>query len=454
LKEYFDPQGGKFHERVERLIRKDGDLESLLERQIGSQEGSALARTLTAHLGSHSPIMKRLDPGQAESVTQAMRVTVSDVLSSQRQAILSEFSLDLPESALNRFRKELLTGNEVFTGDLRRQIDTAVGEFSLDDKDSALSRLVAKVEDAHTRITKEFSLDEDASALSRMSRSLESAKSAIDRNLTLDTTDSPLSRLKRELETVLKEQTKANSDFQMEVREALGALVGKRAEARRSTRHGIEFEDAACLVVEEECRRTGDIATRVGAMRGALGRSKVGDLVIEIGAEHVAGGSKIVLEAKEVGGYTMAKARTEVEEARKNREAQVGIFVFSAATAMESMDTFCRHTNDIFIVWNRERPETDVYLKAAITLAKALCTRETTTNAAQAADLKAMDEAIECLEKQVELAAEIETSAGLVARHNDKVMKNLASLRKTIEDQTDTLRKKVNALRRLSPQTP
>jgi DNA-directed RNA polymerase subunit L len=292
LKEYFDPQGGKLHERIERLIRKDGDLESLLERQIGSQEGSALARTLTAHVGSHSPIMKRLDPAQAESVTEAMRETVSEVLSHQRQTILAEFSLDHPESALNRFRKELLSGNDAFAGDLKRQIAAAVGEFSLDDQDSALSRLVAKVEEAQAKIAKEFSLDDDGSALSRMSHSLQGAKEAIDRNLTLDATDSPLSRLKRELESVLKDQTDANNKFQMEVREALGALVSKRAEAKRSTIHGIEFEGAACLVVEEECRQAGDIATRVGTHHGALGRSKVGDLVIEIGAEHVAVGSR------------------------------------------------------------------------------------------------------------------------------------------------------------------
>jgi hypothetical protein len=192
LKEYFDPQGGKFQERVERLIRKDGDLESLLRRQIGGQEDSALARTLTAHVGSHSPIMKRLDPAQAESVTAAMRATVSDVLTTQRQTILSEFSLDKPESALNRFRQELMTGNQSFTGDLKTQIATAIREFSLDDEDSALSRLVKKVEETQARIAKEFSLDDGGSALSRMSQSLDDAKQAINRNLTLDVMDCPI----------------------------------------------------------------------------------------------------------------------------------------------------------------------------------------------------------------------------------------------------------------------
>ena len=45
LKDYFDPESGRFNERVERLIRKDGELERLLRSQIGS-EGSELAQTL------------------------------------------------------------------------------------------------------------------------------------------------------------------------------------------------------------------------------------------------------------------------------------------------------------------------------------------------------------------------------------------------------------------------
>jgi hypothetical protein len=139
-----------------------------------------------------------------------------------------------------------------------------------------------------------------------------------------------------------------------------------------------------------------------------------------------------------------------MEEARKNREAQVGIFVFSAATTSERMDSFCRHGNDIFVVWDRERPETDVYLKAAITVAKALCAREATTDAAQTADFKAIDQAIASLEKQVEAAAEIESSARLVGQNNQKVLDKLGSLKKTIENQVEVLRNKVGELRSLS----
>ena len=55
LKEYFDPTSGKFQERVDRLIKQDGELEQVLKRQIGS-DGSELAATLATHIGENSLI--------------------------------------------------------------------------------------------------------------------------------------------------------------------------------------------------------------------------------------------------------------------------------------------------------------------------------------------------------------------------------------------------------------
>src|SRR5262245_51397500 len=50
LREYFDPQTGKFQERVDRLIRRDGELEQVLRRQVGSED-SQLAKSLDGFIG-------------------------------------------------------------------------------------------------------------------------------------------------------------------------------------------------------------------------------------------------------------------------------------------------------------------------------------------------------------------------------------------------------------------
>jgi hypothetical protein len=96
LKQYFDPQSGHFTERVERLIRKDGDLERVLQEQIGDGESSALARALARRIGENSPLMKRLNPEDAEGVTAAIEGSVKEILYQEQVRLLREFSLRQP----------------------------------------------------------------------------------------------------------------------------------------------------------------------------------------------------------------------------------------------------------------------------------------------------------------------------------------------------------------------
>src|SRR5213076_2733482 len=75
LKDYFDPTSGRFNERVERLLKKDGELETLLARKITAAD-SDMCRTLAAHIGRESPIFKLLSPNEAEGVLAALRKCV------------------------------------------------------------------------------------------------------------------------------------------------------------------------------------------------------------------------------------------------------------------------------------------------------------------------------------------------------------------------------------------
>ena len=154
LKEYFDPQSGRFDERVQQLIKHDGELEQLLRRQIGSED-SELAKTLVVHFGRQSPLMKLLDPGESEGLLSALGQTVEGQLTAQRNHVLREFSLDNKEGALARMIGELTANHGQLTDALQKKIDTVVAEFSLDKEDSALSRLVRNVDRAkhdHARV--------------------------------------------------------------------------------------------------------------------------------------------------------------------------------------------------------------------------------------------------------------------------------------------------------------
>jgi hypothetical protein len=161
LKEYFDPKSGRFQERVDRLIQKDGELEQLLRRQIGGDD-SELAKTLTAHVGGDSSLMKILDPAESHGLVQALSTTVREIVEKESEGILTEFSLDNKQSALSRLVLEISEDSGRLKGDLARQVEKMVEEFSLDKEDSALSRLVKKVEEAQETISKEFSNDRAA----------------------------------------------------------------------------------------------------------------------------------------------------------------------------------------------------------------------------------------------------------------------------------------------------
>src|SRR5262249_1957041 len=154
------------------------------------------------------------DPGAATGVLASLSSAVERTANEQRERILREFSLDNKEGALARLVAELTERHARIGKDLEDKIDDVVGEFSLDDETSALSRLVRRVEQAEQQISSEFSLDEEDSALARM---------------------------RRELLGVLAAQQEATNRFQSEVLQALTAMTARKQEADRSTRHGETF---------------------------------------------------------------------------------------------------------------------------------------------------------------------------------------------------------------------
>lgn len=451
LKDYFDPNDGRFQERLERLLKKDGDLERVLRSQIGA-DGSELAKTLAAHVGQNSPIMNLLDPNESTGLVQAVRSSAEEILEAERERILAEFSLDNRDSALNRMISELTEENGRLTGDLARKVEEVVKEFSLDEEDSALSRLVRKVENAQRIISNEFSLDNEASALSRMSSLLHEATDAINNNLTLDKEGSALARLKRELVDILKSHEERAATFQSDVTSALEAMKARREESLRSTAHGKDFEDLVVEFVQREAEKAGDIATATGNSTGSIKSCKVGDATVELGPDCVAQGAKFVVEAKEHASYDINKAREEIEKARKNRDASVGVFVFSKKTAPLKQESLLRYGNDIFVIWDADDISNDVILKSALCLAKALCVRESKTRDAEAADFQAIDNAILAIEKEAKRLESMKTWTETITSNGGKILDEIRKMSAALDRQMQILREALSGLKDSSAQ--
>jgi hypothetical protein len=352
LREYFDLQSGRLEGRVQRLVRRDGELEEVLKRHVGGPD-SEIARTLATLVGRDSELVRRLDPSSADGVLRALEETLEEQLRTQRERVLAEFSLDNSQGALARMLSELGERHGALEGRIQERIAEVVREFSLDDESSALSRLVRSVECAQKTITAEFSLDSETSALSRMAKQLDETTRTLEAHLTLDDDASALSRLRRELMTVLKSSDESNRRFQEEVKVAIRELVTRRQEAARSTTHGFTFQDAVFKAIERLAHSRGDIVEDVASYPGTIARCKKGDAVVTLGSDHVAAGARVVVEAKDDAGYRVTKALEEMQQARKNREASLGLFVLSTNAAPDDARGFARYGDDAIVKWTR-----------------------------------------------------------------------------------------------------
>jgi hypothetical protein len=303
------------------------------------------------------------------------------------------------------------------------------------------------VELAQRTIADEFSSDNEGSAISRLSRLLQSTSDEIGRNLTLDDEASALSRLKRELVSTLDGLTQGNQRFYAEVRETLAALRATKEEASRSTRHGATFEGALVDWVSIEAQRLGDVSEAVGHTTGVIKNCKKGDCVVELGAESPAPGAKIVWEAKEDQSCDLKKALAEIDEARRNRGAQIGVFVFSKKSAPSELAPFARHGNHLVVVWDAEDTSSTVYLKAAYSVARALLLREQKHSADAAQVILGIESATRTVEKQISFLDEVETQGKTAMSAGRKIAERAEKMKADLRREVERLDAQLAALK-------
>lgn len=156
--------------------------------------------------------------------------------------------------------------------------------------------------------------------------------------------------------------------------------------------------------------------------------------------ESIYAGAALVVEVKHDSSYTVSKALSELEIARSNRRAQVGLFVMARSHAPSGFPEMGRYGNDILVIWDAEDDSTDPYLHAAVILGLALSSRQ--QRPVDDGDIKALADIEQRIHHEL-------------ARHEK--MKNFAEkIRKDAEDLGDELRKggdKLNLLLRNAKDT-
>ena len=205
---------------------------------------------------------------------------------------------------------------------------------------------------------------------------------------------------------------------------AASARAGERA---RSAAKGADFEDLLEGMLADTVRGTDHLIERTTDEAGNVIRSKKGDFVLTLDPSTTRGSAvRIVLEAKDraISGRAM---RDEITEAKRNRDAAVGLVVFSTAHAPAGIAPFDVRMGDVYCAIDPGDPQ-PATLDAALRLARLLAlaaTRETDGDI----DAAAVHEALERVRAELDAVRGLKTKLTTIGTAAKAVNAGLDQLR-------------------------
>jgi hypothetical protein len=146
-----------------------------------------------------------------------------------------------------------------------------------------------------------------------------------------------------------------------------------------------------------------------------------------------------VIEAKEDASYTDQKALDELEEARKNRGADVGVFVLSRRVAGDRA-AFRRFGHDVLVVWDPAEPASDVYLHAAMSVARALILTRGANDELEEIDVGAMEKALVNIEKKLGKLDQVAKWTETIRNNAGNILDATAETKRAVLKELDVLR--------------
>ena len=124
----------------------------------------------------------------------------------------------------------------------------------------------------------------------------------------------------------------------------------------------------------------------------------------------------------------------------RNRGASVGLFLFSAQTAPQGMDMLTRNGDDVLVVWDAQRIESDIVLRAGLSLAKALCVRKQRERNKNAGDWEQVDAAVLAVEREAGRLSQMKTWTETIQSNSGKLLEEIRKMTSNLETQIAVLR--------------
>jgi len=205
------------------------------------------------------------------------------------------------------------------------------------------------------------------------------------------------------------------------------AAAARASERARSAAKGADFEVLVEEMLSQALRGADHLVERTADAAGDVLRSRKGDFVITLDPATVRGATlRIVVECKDrvISGRAM---REEMEEARRNRDAAVGLVVFSTAHAPTGIAPFDVRMGDVYCVIDPEAPAPET-LDAALRLARLLAlatVRETSHDL----DSGAIREALSRVSAELDAVRALKTRLATIGTAAKSVSAGLDQLR-------------------------
>ena len=424
LDRYLDPESGQLNERLRQLAGDGGTLPALLDRHLGPQN-SILVQTLVKHVGEQSPLFKKLSPTDSEGLLQLMSERLKQAMEAQSNSFQKALDPQHEGGAIRRFFDGLRDELKRAEGDQAEQLKLALAALDTTKEDSLLNQLRRDTQSAREQLLQAINPAVDGSPLAIIRTSLEE-------------------RLERHAKSQLQqleEARKTNEELHRNLREAVQRIEQRRQEDLRSNRGGTLFEDAVLDFVQQTIGGNGYRVLATGHGVGNILNCKTGDVVIQYPVDHAFCDERLVIEAKQDKSYTVGAALEELERARANRAARVGVFVIAKSHAGPGFPRFGRYGQDILVVWDAENPATDPFFQGALMVGLALAIRHRT--AVAEGDLQALQGIEQRIGKEVDRLQEIQEAAAKIRKQVDAIEKaaetGTQKLEKLLRDSKKTL---------------
>ncbi len=404
MRRYFDPNDGELGARMKQFLGNEGILVHLLEKHLAA-DNSVLASTLSSHVGKQSPLFKLLSPTDSEGLVHLMSERLEGVLQEEHGEFLKALDPHREDGALGKMLKNLRDEMKQARDDESAQLKIALQALDTGKEDSLLNQMRRETQKAREDLLKAINPAAENSPLAIIKTSLTTL----------------LSEHMKTMEERLEAERKENTEHRRLMQESIQRIEARRREEARSSRGGAPFEEAVAAFAQRMIGASGYVVDSVGDTTGLRPNCKVGDVVIGFPREHAFAEARVVLEAKRDKSYTVSKALAELEVARKNRDAQVGIFVLATSHAQPGFQTFARYGRDVLVLWNDQDPGTDSHFEAALMLGLALAQR--TKCMADEGDVNALREVAERLEAEVKRLATIQSHAESIKKKAEAIEK-------------------------------